>query len=244
MRVDIITCLPRLLESPLAHSIVKRAIDRAKVAIHVHDLRDYATNKHRQVDDYVYGGGAGMLLMIEPIARCIDALKSKVNYQEVIYMAPDGERLTQRVANALSLKDNLIVLCGHYKGVDERVREHLITREISIGDYVLSGGELAAAVLVDAIVRLLPGVLSDETSALTDSFQEDLVAPPAYTRPARFRGMEVPAVLLSGNAQAIQQWRYDQAVASTQKRRPALYQAEYEAPAASLFFPDPMHNMH
>jgi tRNA (guanine37-N1)-methyltransferase len=243
MRVDIITCLPRLLESPLAHSIVKRAVDRAKVSIHVHDLRDYSTNKRRQVDDYVYGGGAGMLLMIEPIARCIDTLKSKVNYQEVIYMAPDGERLTQRVANTLSLKDNLIVLCGHYKGVDERVREHLITREISIGDYVLSGGELAAAVLVDSIVRLLPGVLSDETSALTDSFQEDLVAPPAYTRPACFQGMEVPAVLLSGNAQAIQQWRYDQAVARTQKCRPTLYQSEYGAPATSPFFLDPMHSI-
>jgi tRNA (guanine37-N1)-methyltransferase len=243
MRVDIITCLPRILESPFAYSVVKRAVDRAKVTIHVHDLRDYATNKHRRVDDYVYGGEAGMLLMIEPIARCIDTLKAKVNYQEVIYMAPDGEQLTQRVANTLSLKDNLIVLCGHYKGVDERVREHLITREISIGDYVLSGGELAAAVLVDTIVRLLPGVLSDETSALTDSFQEDLVAPPAYTRPSHFQGMEVPAILLSGNAQAIQQWRYDQAVARTQKRRPALYQAGYEAPATSSVSSEPTHNM-
>jgi tRNA (guanine37-N1)-methyltransferase len=223
MRVDIITCLPRLLESPFAHSIIKRAIDREKVAIHIHDLREYATNKHRQVDDYLYGGGAGMLLMIEPIARCINTLKTKVNYQEFIYMAPDGEQLTQSVANELSLRDNLVVLCGHYKGVDERVREHFITREISIGDYVLSGGELAAAVLVDTIVRLLPGVLSDKTSALTDSFQEDLIAPPAYTRPAKFQGMEVPDVLLSGNAKAIQQWRHEKTLERTKKRRPALY---------------------
>ncbi len=223
MRVDIITCLPQLLESPFSHSIIKRAVDRAKVSVHIHDLREYATGNHRKVDDYLYGGGAGMLLMIEPIARCINTLTTKVNYQEFIYMAPDGERLTQRVANELSLKDSLVILCGHYKGVDERVREHFITREISIGDYVLSGGELAAAVLVDTIVRLLPGVLSDETSALTDSFQEDLVAPPDYTRPAKFQGMEVPPVLLSGNAKAIQQWRYDKALERTKKRRPALY---------------------
>ena len=226
MRIDIITCLPQLLESPFSHSIVKRAVDREKIAIHIHDLREYTTNKHRQVDDYLYGGGAGMLLMIEPIARCINTLKTKINYQEFIYMAPDGERLTQRVANELSLRDNLVILCGHYKGVDERVREHLITREISLGDYVLSGGELAAAVLVDTIVRLLPGALSDETSALTDSFQEDLIAPPAYTRPAKFQGMEVPAVLLSGNAKAIQQWRYDKALERTKKRRPALYHSQ------------------
>lgn len=223
MRVDIITCFPQLLESPFSHSIIRRAVDRAKVAIHLHDVREYATGNHRQVDDYLYGGGAGMLLMIEPIARCINTLTTKINYQELIYMAPDGERLTQRVANELSLKENLVILCGHYKGVDERVREHFITREISIGDYVLSGGELAAAVLVDTIVRLLPGVLSDETSALTDSFQEDLIAPPAYTRPAKFQGMEVPPVLLSGNAKAIQQWRYDKALERTKRRRPALY---------------------
>ena len=226
MRVDIITCLPQLLESPFSHSIVKRALDQKKVAIHVHNLREYATNKHRQVDDYLYGGGAGMLLMIEPIVRCVNALKAKVNYQEFIYMAPDGEPLTQRIANELSLRDNLVILCGHYKGIDERVREHLITREISIGDYVLSGGELAAAVLVDTIVRLLPGVLSDETSALTDSFQEDLVAPPAYTRPAKFQGMEVPDVLLSGNAKAIQQWRHEKALERTKKRRPVLYHGQ------------------
>ncbi|MHA7877391.1 MAG: tRNA (guanosine(37)-N1)-methyltransferase TrmD [Bacteroidota bacterium] len=226
MRVDIITCLPQLLESPFSHSMVKRAVDRAKMAIHIHNLREYATDKHRQVDDYVYGGGAGMLLMIEPIARCINTLKAKVAYQELIYMAPDGEPLTQKIANELSLHDNIVILCGHYKGVDERVREHFITRELSIGDYVLSGGELAAAVLVDAIARLLPGVLSDATSALTDSFQENLLAPPAYTRPAQFQGMQVPDVLLSGNAKAIQQWRHEKALERTKKRRPALYHDE------------------
>ena len=226
MRIDIITCLPKLLESPFAHSIVKRAIERNQVAIHIHDLREYAVNKHRQVDDYVYGGGAGMLLMIEPIARCINALKAKRNYQEVIYMAPDGALLTQGIANTLSLAGNLLIICGHYKGVDERVRTHFITREISIGDYVLSGGELAAAVLVDAVVRLLPGVLSDETSALTDSFQEGLVAPPAYTRPATFQGLEVPPILLSGNAKAIEQWRYEKALVRTKARRTALYQGQ------------------
>jgi len=226
MRVDIITCLPLLLESPFAHSIVKRAVERAAVTIHIHDLREYTTNKHRQVDDYLYGGGAGMLLMIEPIARCINTLKKKTKSQEIIYMAPDGEQLTQKVANELSLKDNLVILCGHYKGVDERVREHFITREISIGDYVLSGGELAAAVLVDAVVRLLPGALSDGTSALTDSFQEDLLAPPAYTRPANFEGIQVPRVLLSGNTKAIQQWRHEKALERTKKRRPALYNSQ------------------
>ena len=223
MRVDIITCLPQLVESHFSHSIIKRAISRKNVAIHLHNLRDYATAPHRQVDDHVYGGGAGMLLMIEPIARCINTLRTKIAYQELIYMAPDGEQLTQRLANELSLQNNIIILCGHYKGVDERVREHFITREISIGDYVLTGGELAAAVLVDTMVRLLPGTLSDETSALTDSFQDGLIAPPAYTRPATFQGMEVPAVLLSGNAQAIQQWRYEKALERTKQRRPALY---------------------
>ena len=232
MRVDIITCLPQLLESYFAHSIIKRAISRKKVAIHLHNLRDYATDKHRQVDDHLYGGEAGMLLMIEPIARCINTLKAKVAYQEFIYMAPDGEQLTQGLANEFSLQDNLVILCGHYKGVDERVREHFITREISIGDYVLSGGELAAAVLVDTMVRLLPGALSDETSALTDTFQDGLIAPPAYTRPAKFQGMQVPSVLLSGNAQDIQQWRYEKALERTKQRRPALYHShvasEYE----------------
>ena len=223
MRVDIITCLPQLLESHFSHSIIKRALERDKVAIHLHNLRAYATDKHRQVDDHVYGGGAGMLLMIEPIAHCINTLKAARDYQEIIYMAPDGVQLTQPLANELSLQNNLIILCGHYKGIDERVREHFITREISIGEYVLSGGELAAAVLVDAMVRLLPGALSDETSALTDSFQDGLIAPPAYTRPANFQGMEVPSVLLSGNARAIRQWRYEKALERTKERRPALY---------------------
>lgn len=223
MRIDIITCLPQLLESPFAHSIIHRATQQQKVAIHLHNLRDYATNKYRQVDDQVYGGGAGMLLMIEPVARCIDALRKERSYAEIIYMAPDGELLSQELANQLSLQGNLLILCGHYKGVDERIRTHFVTREISIGDYVLSGGELAASVLVDTVVRLLPGVLSDETSALTDSFQDDLLAPPAYTRPANFQGMEVPSILRSGNAQAIEQWRHEQALTRTQQRRPALY---------------------
>ena len=222
MRVDIITCLPQLLESPFSYSICKRASDKGKVALHIHDLRDYTTDKHRRVDDYMYGGGAGMLMMVEPIARCINALKQKIHYQEVIYMAPDGMPLTQKLANELSTKENLLILCGHYKGIDERVRDYFITREVSIGDYVLSGGELAAAVLVDSVVRLLPGVLSDETSALTDSFQDDLVAPPAYTRPANFQGMEVPKVLLSGNTHAIQQWRHQKSLERTKKRRPRL----------------------
>lgn len=222
MRVDIITCLPKLLESPFSHSICKRAIERGKVGLHLHDLRDYTTDKHRRIDDYAYGGGAGMVMMVEPIARCINTLKEKHHYQEVIYMAPDGAPLTQKLANELATKENLLVLCGHYKGVDERVRTHFITREISIGDYVLSGGELAAAVLLDAIIRLLPGVLSDETSALTDSFQDNLIAPPAYTRPASFQGMQVPPILLSGNGPAIQQWRHQKALERTKARRPQL----------------------
>ncbi len=226
MRIDIITCLPRLLESPFAHSIIKRAIDRGKASIHLHDLREYAVDKHRKIDDYMYGGGAGMLLMVEPIVRCIEMLKQKNDYQEIIYMAPDGELLTQKRANSLSLKENIIILCGHYKGIDERVRTYLITREISIGDYVLSGGELAAAVLVDAIIRLLPGVLSNETSALTDSFQAGLLAPPAYTRPATFQGWKVPAILLSGNAKSIQAWRHEQALERTKVRRPAWYDSQ------------------
>lgn len=221
MRIDIITCWPQLLDSPFAHSIIKRAVTQGRVSLHIHNLRDYAINKHRQIDDYVYGGGAGMLLMIEPIVRCMNALKAKHTYQELIYMAPDGEPLNQKLANTLSLHSNLMILCGHYKGIDERVREHFITREISIGDYVLSGGELAAAVLVDAMVRLIPGVLSDGTSALTDSFQEGLVAPPMYTRPANFQGIEVPAILLSGNAQKIQAWRDKKSFARTHQRASA-----------------------
>jgi len=199
---------------------LKRAQDKGLVQVQVHDLRPFSTNKHRTTDDYAFGGGAGMVMMIEPIDRCISSLKEQRSYDEIIYMSPDGELLNQSLANQLSLKKNLILLCGHYKGVDERVREHLITREISIGDYVLSGGELGAAVLSDAIIRLIPGVLSDETSALTDSFQDGLIAPPVYTRPAEYKGWKVPDVLLSGHEAKINEWRHDQAVERTKKRRP------------------------
>ncbi len=222
MQIDIITCLPSLIESPFSHSILKRAQDKDLVKVHIHDLRDYATKKHRQVDDYAYGGGAGMVLMIEPIARCIEHLKSHRQYDEVIYMSPDGTLLNQNLANGLSLLKNMIILCGHYKGIDERVREHFVTREISIGNYVLSGGELAAAVLADTVIRLLPGVLSDETSALSDSFQDDLIAPPVYTRPADFQGFKVPDVLLSGHEANIDTWRHEQSLLRTQQRRPEL----------------------
>ncbi len=222
MRIDIITCLPKLLESPFSHSILQRAQDKGLVDVTVHDLRQFATNKQKQLDDYAYGGGAGMVMMIEPIDRCISELKSERDYDEVIYMTPDGERLDQGIANHLSLTKNLIILCGHYKGVDERVREAFITKEISIGDYVLSGGELGAAVLSDAIIRLLPGVLSDETSALTDSFQDNLLAPPVYTRPAEYKGMEVPDVLLSGHQQKIEDWRNEKSLERTKARRPDL----------------------
>lgn len=223
MRIDIISCVPKLLESPFSHSILQRAQDKGLVQVVVHDLRDFSTSKSRQVDDYAFGGGAGMVMTIEPIDACISHLKAQRSYDEVIYMTPDGERLNQSVSNELSLKGNLIILCGHYKGVDERVRESLITREISVGDYVLSGGELGAAVLADSVIRLVPGVLSNETSALTDSFQDDLLAPPVYTRPANYKGMEVPDVLLSGHQQKIEDWRYDQAVARTKARRPDLW---------------------
>ena len=222
MRLDIITCLPRLLESPFSDSILKRAQEKLVVTVKVHDLREYSLHKHRTTDDYAFGGGAGMVMMIEPIDRCISQLRSERTYDEIIYMSPDGELLTQTIANQLSLKQNLILLCGHYKGVDERVRQHLITREISIGDYVLSGGELAAAVVADAIIRLIPGVLSDETSALTDSFQDNMVAPPVYTRPAEYKGWKVPDVLLSGHEAKIEQWRNEKAIERTQKRRPGL----------------------
>ena len=225
MRIDILTCLPRLLEGPLGDSIVMRARDKKLVTIEVHDLRNYTTDVHRTTDDYAFGGGAGMVMMIEPIHRCIDSLKAQRSYDEVIYMSPDGETLTQSMANQLSLKSNLILLCGHYKGVDERVREYLITREVSIGDYVLSGGELAAAVVADAVVRLLPGVLSDETSALTDSFQDGLVAPAVYTRPAVYQGWSVPQVLLSGNPAKIEEWRHENALERTKKRRPGLLES-------------------
>jgi tRNA (guanine37-N1)-methyltransferase len=222
MRIDIITCLPKLLESPFSDSILKRAQDKGLVEVAMHDLRPFSTNKHRTTDDYAFGGGAGMVMMIEPIDRCISALKEKRNYDDIIYLSPDGELFAQPLANQLSLKKNLIMLCGHYKGVDERVREHLVTREISIGDYVLSGGELAAAVLCDSIIRLIPGVLSDETSALTDSFQDGLIAPPVYTRPAEYKGWKVPEVLLSGHGAKIEEWKQEQALERTKTRRPSL----------------------
>ena len=222
MRIDIITCLPRLLDSPFNDSILKRAQEKGIVTVAVHDLRNHATDRHRTTDDYAFGGGAGMVMMIGPIHRCISSLQSERTYDEIIYMSPDGELLTQSIANQLSLNQNLIFLCGHYKGVDERVREHLVTREISIGDYVLSGGELAAAVLADSIIRLLPGVLSDETSALTDSFQDGLLAPEVYTRPSDYNGWKVPDVLLAGNSAHIEDWKYENALKRTKKRRPGL----------------------
>ncbi|MBL7843013.1 MAG: tRNA (guanosine(37)-N1)-methyltransferase TrmD [Cyclobacteriaceae bacterium] len=222
MHISIITCLPRLLESPFNDSILKRAQTKGLVSVDIIDLREYATGKHKPVDDYAFGGGAGMVLMIEPIDKCITDLKSKRHYDEIIYMSPDGELFTQSVANELSLKKNLILLCGHYKGVDERVREHLVTREISIGDYVLSGGELAAAVVADAVIRLIPGVLSDETSALSDSFQDGLVAPPVYTRPAEYKDWKVPEILLSGHQARIEEWKHEQSLERTHKRRPNL----------------------
>src|SRR5690554_2293574 len=211
MRIDIITVLPELIESPFQASIIKRAVEKGFVEIHLHNLREYTTDRYRQVDDYPFGGGAGMVLMIEPIDKCISDLKAQRSYDEIIYMTPDGETLNQKIANTLSLHKNIILLCGHYKGVDQRVRDHLITREISIGDYVLSGGELAAAVLCDSIVRLIPGVLGDESSALTDSFQDGLLAPPIYTRPAVYKGWEVPEILTSGNLPQIDLWREEQA---------------------------------
>ncbi|WP_394748516.1 tRNA (guanosine(37)-N1)-methyltransferase TrmD [Spongiimicrobium salis] len=222
MRIDIITVLPELLRSPFEASILKRAIDKGIVEIHFHNLRDYTTLSYKQIDDYQFGGGAGMVMMIEPIDKCISALKKERTYDEVIYMTPDGATLDQKMANGLSLQKNLIILCGHYKGVDQRVRDSLITKEISIGDYVLSGGELGAAVLCDAIIRLIPGVLSNETSALTDTFQDNLLAPPVYTRPAEYKGLKVPEVLLSGNFPKIEKWREEQAFERTKKRRPDL----------------------
>ena len=222
MRIDIITVLPQLLESPFSDSILKRAQTKGIVKVNFHNLRDYATNKHKNVDDYQFGGGAGMVMMIEPISILIEKLKSERTYDEVIYMTPDGETLNQGMSNQLSSAKNIIVLCGHYKGVDERVREHYITKEISIGDYVLSGGELAAAVLCDSIIRLIPGVLNNETSALTDSFQDDLLAPPVYTRPAEFNGWKVPEVLTSGDFKKIEVWREEKAIERTEARRPDL----------------------
>lgn len=222
MRIDIITVLPELLDSPFSHSILKRAREKGLLEIQVHNLRDYTPYKHGQVDDYAFGGGAGMVMMPEPLAHALETLLRQRSYQEVIYLTPDGERLSQALANRLSLKENLLVICGHYKGIDERIREHFVTLEISIGDYVLSGGELAAAVLVDAIGRLIPGVLNDETSALTDSFQDDLLAPPVYTRPADFRGWKVPEVLLCGDPRKIDEWRHQMALARTLQRRPDI----------------------
>jgi len=224
MKIDILTVLPELLESPFQHSILKRANDKGLLEVRVHHLRQWAVNEYGQVDDYQYGGGAGMVMMPEPLANAIEALSKEAPYDEVIYMTPDGTRLNQRISNQLSLKENLLIICGHYKGIDQRIRDQYVTKEISIGDYVLSGGELAAAVLVDSIGRLIPGVLNDETSALFDSFQDDLLAPPVYTRPADFRGAKVPGILLSGDPKKIDDWRHEQSVQRTQERRPDLLQ--------------------
>jgi len=226
MRIDVITVLPELLQSPMGHSIMKRAQDKGLLEVHTHALRQWAVNDYGQIDDYQYGGGAGMVMMCEPLSKAIEQLKAEREYDEVIYLTPDGTTLKQQTANMLSLKGNLILICGHYKGIDERIRENYVTMEISIGDYVLSGGELAAAVLIDAIGRLIPGVLNDETSALTDSFQDNLLSPPVYTRPADFRGWKVPEVLLSGDPKKIEEWRYEQAMARTLDRRPDLISEE------------------
>ncbi|NTW33645.1 MAG: tRNA (guanosine(37)-N1)-methyltransferase TrmD [Bacteroidetes bacterium] len=222
MRIDILTIFPEMFEGPFDHSIIKRAKQKNIVEINIHNIRNFATNKHKNVDDYPFGGDAGMVMMIEPIALCIEKLKSEREYDEVIYLSPDGILLDQNIANNCSLYNNIIVLCGHYKGIDERIREHFITKEISIGDYVLSGGELAAAVFCDSIIRLIPGVLNDETSALSDSFQDNLLSPPVYTRPADFRGWKVPEVLLSGNEKLIKQWQMDKSLERTKGRRPGL----------------------
>ena len=222
MRIDIITCLPGLLKGPFDQSILKIANEKGLAEVHVHDLRAYANNKHKTLDDYAYGGGAGMVLTVEPIDRAISDLRSQREYDEVIYLTPDGTTLTQNISNELSLKGNLIMLCGHYKGVDQRVRDHLITREISIGDYVLSGGELAAAVLADSIIRIIPGVMNNESSALTDSFQDNLLAPPVYSRPAEYKGWTVPEILLSGHEKKIEEWRFNKAQEHTKERRPDL----------------------
>lgn len=222
MRIDIISVLPELMESPFKASILKRAIDKEIVEVHFHQLRDWSVNKHRQIDDEPYGGGAGMVMMIEPLDKCISELKSQRDYDEIIYLTPDGETLNQKIANTLSIRNNLIFLCGHYKGIDQRVRDLHITKEISIGDFVLTGGELAACVLADSIIRLVPGVLNDEQSALTDSFQDDLLSPPIYTRPESYKGLDVPKILLSGNFAKIEEWRHEQAVKITSEKRPDL----------------------
>ena len=222
MRIDIISVVPEIMESPFAYSIMKRAIDKQLVEVHFHNLHDYANNAYRQVDDYQFGGGAGMVMMVEPLDKCISQLKSEREYDEVIFLTPDGETLNQKMANSLSLTQNLIFLCGHYKGVDQRVRDLHVTKEISIGDFVLTGGELAACVLADSVIRLLPGVLNDEQSALTDSFQDNLLSPPIYTRPEVYKGLEVPKILLSGNFGAIEDWRYEKALEITERKRPDL----------------------
>jgi tRNA (guanine37-N1)-methyltransferase len=222
MRLDILTVLPELLESPLSHSILKRAVDNGTASIHVHNIRDFSTDKHRRVDDYAFSGAAGMVMMIEPVDRAIEHLKNERTYDQIIYMSPDGQRFNQKMANRLSTLKNIMLLCGHYKGVDQRIRDHLVTMEVSLGDYVITGGELAAAVIADSIIRLLPGAISDETSALTDSFQDNLLAPPVYTRPAKYKEWEVPSILLSGNQEKINEWRMEQAIERTRKLRPDL----------------------
>jgi tRNA (guanine37-N1)-methyltransferase len=222
MRIDILTILPELLKGPLDHSIIKRAKDKGLAEVVVHNIRDYAKNKYKQVDDYAFGGGAGMVMCIEPVDLLISKLKSERHYDQIICATPDGERYNQKTANYLSTLKNIIILCGHYKGVDQRIRDYLVTREISIGDYVLTGGELAAAIIADSVIRLLPGVISDETSALTDSFQDNLLAPPVYSRPANYKGLKVPEILLSGNTTEIDKWRLEQALEKTKKRRPDL----------------------
>jgi len=228
MRIDILTILPELIESPLAHSIIKRAKEKGVVEVNLHNIRDYSQNRQKQVDDYAFGGGAGMVMCIEPIDLLISALISERRYDEIIYLSPDGEKFTQKTANYLATRENIMLLCGHYKGVDQRVRDHLVTREISIGDYVLSGGELAAAVVTDCIIRLLPGGMSDETSALTDSFQDNLLAPPVYTRPATYKGCKVPEILLSGHQQKIDEWKHRQSEERTRRLRPDLLEESRE----------------
>ena len=223
MRIDIISAVPELLKSPFETSMLKKSIDLNLVDLHIHNLREYSNDKYRTIDDYQFGGGAGMVMMIEPIDKCISKLKSERDYDEIIYLSPDGDKLNQKISNSVSLLKNIIILCGHYKGVDQRVRDNLITKEISIGDYVLTGGELAAAVLCDSIIRLIPGVLGNETSALTDSFQDDLLAPPIYTRPREYKGWEVPDLLLTGNFPKIEKWREDKALEATLKKRPDLF---------------------
>lgn len=226
MRIDLLTVLPELLDGPLSHSIIKRARENKVAEVFIHNIRDYSLDKHRRTDDYAFGGGAGMVMTIEPVYRAIEDLTSQRTYDEIIYTSPDGEKFNQQMANRLSLSENIIILCGHYKGVDQRIRDYLITREISIGDYVLTGGELAAAVMADAIIRLIPGAMSDETSALSDSFQDNLLAPPVYTRPAEFNGWKVPEILTSGNTPEIEKWRHDKAVEITRSKRPDLLETK------------------